>query len=331
VKVLKLLGVLTLALAAGAGCSNENAAETSPPPAAAAVQGGPTVNLPKAAGPWTRPEEPRRIIADTIFDYMDGGGELYLAYRFDHLDVYEYKAADPSLGTILVEIYQMQSSDDAFGLLSGDWGGEAVAIAPEARPASGGPFPRALYGAGLLRLWAGDLYARILASRESPAAREQVLALGRVIAAARPPAAVPNLVARHNTSLADSDTGRPDALVFFRSHLVLNSAYFLASEDILGLGRDVDAVTRVYRPLPGDKRRIRLIVVRYPGAERATAALRTFKGAYLPELASDGRDEGAAQTEGGWVAFRRKGASVAIVLDAGTRDQALEMVRPQLD
>ncbi len=290
------------------------------------------VELPKQAGPWTRGDAPRRITADTIFDYMDGGGELYLAYRFQHLDVVEYKAADPSLGTLLVEIYQMQSSDDAFGLLSGDWGGEAVASADAARPASGGPFPRALYGAGLLRLWAGDLYARILASRESPAAREQVLALGRVIAAARPPAAVPDLVARNNVSVAE-DAGRPDGLLFFRSHLVLNSAYFLASEDILGLGHDVDAVTRLQMPLPRGLR-IRLIVVRYPSAERATAALRTFKGAYLPEIArpgGDGADEGAVQTEGGWVAFRRKGPALAIVLDAGTRAQAIEVVWPPLD
>lgn len=290
------------------------------------------IELPTQAGPWTRGDGARRITADTIFDYMDGGGELYLAYRFDHLDVFEYKAAAPALGTILVEIYQMQSSDDAFGLLSGDWGGEAVAIADKARPASGGPFPRALYGAGLLRLWAGDLYARILASRESPEAREQVLALGRIVAAARPPAAVPELVARHNPPVAE-DTGRPDGLVFFRSHLVLNSAYFLASEDILGLGHDVDAITRLQMPLPRALR-IRLIVVRYPNAERAAAALRTFTGAYLPELArpgGDGADEGAARTEGGWVAFRRKGPSLAIVLDAGTRAQALEMVRPPLD
>lgn len=305
------------------------------------------MDLPKQAGPWVRSDIPRRVTADTIFDYMNGGGELYLAYRFDHLEISEYKAADPALGTILVEIYQMKSSDDAFGLLSTDWGGEPVepsdvlpanASRSSSRQVEAGaqssPFPAALYGAGLLRLRAGDVYARILASRESPAAREQVIALGRAIAAARPAAALPALVAEHNTALSSRDVGRPDEFVFFRSHLVLNSAYFLASEDILGLGLDVEAITRVYRPLRGETRRIRLIVVRHPNVERATAARRTFKAAYLPELAAAGSDddvEGAAPTDGGWVAFRQKGASLAIVLDAATRDQALEMVRPQVD
>ena len=63
------------------------------------------MNLPKQAGAWSRPETPRRITAQTIFDYMDGAGELYVGYRFGHLDVYEYTAADQSLGTILVELY----------------------------------------------------------------------------------------------------------------------------------------------------------------------------------------------------------------------------------
>jgi len=56
------------------------------------------VSLPTRAGPWVRPDAPRRITEETIFDCMDGAGELYLAYRFGHLDVYEYSAPDRRLG-----------------------------------------------------------------------------------------------------------------------------------------------------------------------------------------------------------------------------------------
>ena len=50
-----------------------------------------------------RSDEPRRITEETIFDYMDGAGELYLAYRFGHLDVYVYAAPERALGEIGVE------------------------------------------------------------------------------------------------------------------------------------------------------------------------------------------------------------------------------------
>ena len=286
------------------------------------------VDLPKQAGPWVRPDNPRRITAETIFDYMDGGGELYLAYRFNHLDVVEYKAADASLGTILVELYSMRSSDDAFGLLSTDWGGEAVSLAGEAAPSSG-PVPRALYGAGLLRLWSGDLYARALASRESPASREQVLALGSAIVAGREIADTPSLL--RLVAMPAGWRARPDRLVFFRSHLVLNSAYFLASGDILRLGPDVDGLTTECTSAEPGGGSARLIVVRYPNADRAAAAVRTFREAYLPETAkaAGAEDEGSARIEQGWAAYRRDGAMLTIALDAETGGGARALARVQ--
>jgi hypothetical protein len=115
------------------------------------------------------------------------GGDLYLGYRFDHLDVYEYKADDASRGTVLVELYWMQTSDDAFGLLSTDWTGQAVTLGPPPGPTAHTgmntvPPHHGLYGAGLLRLWSGNLFARVLASRETPAARDAVCAIGRALA-----------------------------------------------------------------------------------------------------------------------------------------------------
>ena len=82
------------------GSAAKNEADGAPAPALE----GAAARLPAQAGSWTRPASARRITAETIFDYMDGGGELYLAYRFDYLDVLEYKASDPSAGTVLVEL-----------------------------------------------------------------------------------------------------------------------------------------------------------------------------------------------------------------------------------
>ena len=82
------------------------------------------INLPKTIGGWTRPDSAQTIDSTSIFKYMNGAGELYLSYGFNHLDVYEYTADNQK--SILVELYYMKNSDDAFGLLSLDWGGEPV-------------------------------------------------------------------------------------------------------------------------------------------------------------------------------------------------------------
>ena len=325
---------LMLTLAALAACSREAPA---PPPAEsrgplvvtrAVFQAGETaVNLPKAVGPWTRPDAPKVVTAETIFDYMDGGGELYVGYRFDHLDVFEYKATDASLGTILVELYWMKHPDDAFGLLSTDWTGEVAPFDANAGRDHSPIVPphRALYGAGLLRMQSGRLYLRALAARETERSREAVLAIGKEIgeggnlapAAAADP---PTLIKALPRETRDAGALRPDRTCFFRSHLVLNSAYYLASEDILGLGLDVEGVTTEFKPPSGGVRPARLILVRYPSPARARTALTTFTQAYLPESATKLQTaaRGSAQVEHGWVAWALEGQDLAITLDASS-------------
>ena len=175
-----MIGLATLSLLAACPHSAEGlpAAQSPPQNAAGSESGGAgadtIVSLPRQAGPWVRPDAPRRITEETIFDYMDGAGELYLAYRFEHLDVYQYAAPEKRLGTIKVELYWMGSPDDAFGLLSNDWGGEAIDLRGQGEgrhPHPAVPSHDALYGGGLLRFWSDNLYGRVMASRESPESR----------------------------------------------------------------------------------------------------------------------------------------------------------------
>ena len=55
----------------------------------------------------------------------------------------------------------MKTPDDAFGLLSNDWGGEVPPFdraRPRATQAASVPDDRALYGGGLLRMWVPALH-----------------------------------------------------------------------------------------------------------------------------------------------------------------------------
>jgi len=296
-----------------------------PAAVATAAPAFPLLALPQTVEGWRRSADARRIDPGAIFEYMDGAGELYLAYRFDHLDVIEYRS-DPG-GDILVELYWMRTSDDAFGLLSGDWGGEPVDLGGSLS-ASHSPWPRALYGAGLLRVWSGELYARILAVRESGPARRAVLSLGRAIAtrptAGRAAPLPPRLAAAVAAASAPGFAIRADRLCFFRSHLVLNSAYFLSQRDVLGLGPAVEAVVVPWeRPAAGGaaSSRATIIAVRYPSAAAAAEALARFRREYLRDEGALA-DSGVRHLEDGWAAFRLAGRGVALVFDAPDRTAA---------
>jgi len=290
------------------------------------ILAGAAVSLvPRVVGTWSRPAEPRAIAPAEIFAYMDGAGELYLAYRLARLEVYDYASADET--TILLELYWLESPDDGYGLLSGDWGGEAIRL-DESWPAQP---PRALYGAGLLRVWSDDLYVRILASDDTPAARAAVLELGRAVVAGRRAASPPGLVTALPEAVAGSYHLRADRVTFLRSPLVLNSVYFLATDNLLDLGPQTEAATAPYERAGGspEDARLRLLVVRYPTDDAARQALAHFVSGYLhrrPAADDPQRGRGVEHVEDGWLAYERHGRELVLVFQAADAATATAVV-----
>ena len=291
-----------------------------------------SLNLPRSIGTWTQSGGPKFVGPQDIFNYMDGAGELYLGYRFKRLEVQRYSSANQ--GEILVELYWMESSDDAYGLLSGDWGGEAVDLSLPV-PGSSSPAatdgPHALYGAGLLRLWSGNLFARIMADHETNASQSAVQALGQAIAGGRSIAPRPELIQALPARVGSRFFLRPDRVTFLRSHLVLNSVYFLSSENLLELGPDCEAATTTYGQGPakaiGKAKPARLLLARYANESAAVKALHHFREIYLPEKlngpeASLIGDNGVVAIEDGWMGFARSGRGLALVFESADEASA---------
>ena len=289
------------------------------------------LDLPKTVGVWNRQDSPRLINSKNIFKYMNGAGELYLGYRFRHLEVFDYTSADQ--GNILVELYFMKSPDDAFGLLSLDWGGEPVSFygAPAATSKKSFTSPtRALYGGGLLRMWSDDMYARIMAERETPASKEAVITIGEAIVAntQHPPETL--LVKILPLEIGGVWNLRMDRLSFFRSHLVLNSIYYLSHENILDLDLSAEAVIAPYEyiPISGNPKRSQFLLVKYENPERAHQALNRFHDAYLPGHKKEIKAETATDSpslfklEDGWIGYKLIGKHIAIVFESPDPESA---------
>jgi hypothetical protein len=287
-------------------------------------------NLPKSIGVWTRPDSPRVINSSNIFEYMNGAGELYLAYRFDHLEVYEYTAGNEK--SILVELYYMKTSDDAFGLLSLDWGGEHV---PMSNPPASRSIPsltpsiRALYGAGLLRVWSDNLYARVLALRETPASKQAVLTLGQAITANRKSPPQPELLRILPLDFSAGWKLRNDRVGYFRSHLVLNSIYYLSHQNILNLDLSTEAIAAPYDSVGGQNRtRVQVIFIRYGDFGQAQHALEHFHKAYLPDherdvvAASVTETQSYFEIEDGWLGYKLHGPCIALVFECPDENSA---------
>lgn len=273
------------------------------------------IRLPESAGAWILSQTRKRVTEKTIFEYMDGAGEMYLGYRFDGLDVFTYQA--PGREDILVERYRMRSSDDAFGLLSMDWSGEPVSSGDVRE------YPRCLYAAGLLRIWSGSLFVRIMTFPETPEAREAVMKIGGVFAAERVTSRPPVLLNALPPVFSGGWEPEKGKTGFLRSHLVLNSFYFVSFSNILDLDPQCEAVCARYRPSPGnpEAKSFFLLIIRYPDAKKAAAGARSFIKAYYPEINTENGLKNASenqivvQTETGWSGCTVQGRTAVLGFD----------------
>lgn len=243
--------------------------------------------------------ESRIYDRQTIFDYINGGGELYLAYGFRQVLARQF--TKPEQPIIIVDLFDMGSSEDAFGIFSFEREGRDIGIGQGSE-----------YAAGLLRFWKGKFFLSILAERETPAAKQAAIKLAKAIAQAiEPIGSKPKML-----GLLPKRNLLSTSLRYFHTYPCLNYHYFVADQNILLLDRGTNAVLARYRM---GKDRGYLLLVNYPETKQAKKAFDSFVGTYLPEA----EEAAIAKMENGkWTGGKAVANFVIIVFDAPTKKQA---------
>lgn len=262
-----------------------------------------SISLPTEVLGWRWDGKDETYDQKTIFSYIDGLGEVYRAYNFRIVLVRRYEK--PNQRRIIVDLFDMGSSEDAFGVFSFEREGGLMGIGQDSD-----------YAAGMLRFWKDRFFVAITAERETPEAKKAVLALGKAIADA---------IAREGNypkvlRLLPEKGLEKQRVLFFRHPLILNRHFFVADSNILNLSPKAEGVLAPYQL---DKAKVRLIIVRYPTEKEAVKAQTTFGKAYLRE----GQKAGIVRTENKkWTAARRWGRVLTIIFDAPTKQMALSLL-----
>lgn len=247
--------------------------------------------IPPTIGPYVS-EADQTFDAESIFDYIDGAGEVYRSYNMRFLVARRFhKDGKPD---IVVDLFDMGSPEDAFGVFTHDLDGEDTGVGQGSN-----------YKAGLLSFWKDRYFGSVYAEEETAETKGLVLELGRRIDAAIPNRGEKPVLVRFLPP-AGLDAGR---VRFFHNYSVLNYHYFVADTNILLLDQKTDAVLADYG---GKDDRSRLLEVAYADAAAAAKAGGSFALAYMPEA----REKGAVKTENGkWTAVRVHDRYVVIVFD----------------
>jgi hypothetical protein len=258
--------------------------------------------LPEELNGWKAEEQDKIYDEATIFDYIDGAGEVYRAYQFIKLRARHFSR--PESPNILVDLFDMGSSRNAYGVFTHNLEGEEADIGQGST-----------YQGGLLSFWKGPYFVSLYAERETQESKKTVLELGQEISSRIPnKGKVPEIVSRLPEQGLDRTRIR-----YFYNPLILNYHFYVGEGNLLNLNPETHAVLGVY----GEGEEVfRLLLIQYPSETRAQRAKQDFIRVYMP----DSGDSSVVQTEDGkWTGTDLQENVLIIIFEAPTKAKAQDV------
>ena len=261
-------------------------------------------DLPKQAGQWSAQTGDRIFDQKTIFSYIDGGAEVYKAYNFRQCLSRRYtRSGGPA---IILDIFEMGASKDAFGVFTHDIDGLIVDIGQDGR-----------LRPGWLSFWKARFFVSIYVEEESPAAEQAVKELGRQVA--------DNITGQslkpEILSQLPPQGLQADRIRYLHHPIVLNYHYYISDENILNISADTDVALAEYQT---GNQAARLLLIKYPTPEEASQSQADFLNHYLPDA---DQSRAALLENGKWALINRKGHLLVIVLEADSREYAELLIK----
>jgi len=259
--------------------------------------------LPREIHGWKAEGKDEIYDPQTIFDYIDGAGEVYRSYNFKKLLARRFiKEGQPD---IVADLFDMASSKDAFGVFTHDLEGDDAGIGQGST-----------YKGGLLSFWKDRFFVSLYAEEETEDAKNALFALGKIVdSSVEKEGEKPDIV----SFLPQEDLVEKN-VHYFHNHMILNYHFYVSDENILLLDQQTEVALGVYR-LKDEKSY--LLLVRYPEIKKASRAYESFTEIYMP----DARKLGMVQTEDlKWTAAKIKNDFLIIIFNAPSDSFAKEMI-----
>ena len=260
--------------------------------------------LPAEILAWEAREPDGLYDATTLFDYIDGGAEIYRALNVREVRARTY--AKKGAPEIVVDLFDMGSSSDAFGAYHHDLReGAPAGIGRESESEEGG-----------LAFWKGRWFVSITSADAGGEAGPAILELGRRIAGAIPDEGEPPALRRW----LPEDRLLSDQIRYFHTEALLNVYYRLAEGNPLGLHGGTEGIVARYTPAGAGapEGSYVILLVRYGSEGEASNALRRLRDGYLPEADTEGI---ARSIQGRWHGARALGTTLIAVLGAPSREE----------
>lgn len=202
--------------------------------------------------------ESHSYAGNELFDYINGGAEIYYEYGFDRANVQTYLILQKK---VAVEIFRMTLPTNAYGIYTFSNRGEYRRVGQDGS-----------YEKGILTFWKGNYFVRVLSNDTD--SEELLMSIGRSIALKIiQTGQKPDLL-----SYCPIIRNPNDSLVYFKGMIALNNSYFLSHLNVLNMGGDVEGMIFDY---PQGGKSCKAIILRYQNDSKADEAFETFRDAHI--------------------------------------------------
>ena len=226
-----------------------------------------SVLFPDTIEGWTSSEKDRLFKPDNLYEYINGGAELFLSYGFQKMATRIYHAPDQP--DIIVDVFDMGSSYNAYGLFSYSRETESKEFGQGSQ-----------YVSGLILFWKDKYYVSILFHPETPEAKKTVFNIARYIE---------RIILRKGPlpkalNLLPKDGLQKESVRYFKHYIWINSYIFISNENILNITDSTHALMAKYGQ--HDKQKI-VLLIQYKNDFLAESAFKSFSESYSQDFFTD--------------------------------------------
>jgi hypothetical protein len=248
--------------------------------------------LPTKIEQWKKASEVLTFGPADLFQYINGGAELYRSYNFITLTAITY--TNPNMQEIKVDIFDMGRSKNAYGVFSHGRESNSHQVGQGSE-----------YAEGLLNFWKGHYYVSILAYPVNEEKHRVLFSLAKIIdSSIHQEGQIPTIVSKLPKENLISESIR-----YFRHYVWLNTHFFISNDNILNIDQKTEAVLAKYTT---KTETYFVLLIEYPTEKKALAGYQGFVSAYLPE-----DKEGIKKLDDGfWTGIRRLDKLLVVVLHA---------------
>lgn len=255
--------------------------------------------LPHEINGWSIVETDRLFDNETLYDYIDGSAEMFLSFGFSN--VFNRIYSRPNQPDIIIDLFDMNSSFDAYGVFSHSVGKVEYEFGQQSQRTE-----------GAIIFWKNNYYVSILCHPETNQSKQAIYDLAKIIdkSITETGELPPVLKFLPQENLVN------ESIRYFRHYNWLNSHTFISNDNILNIDQNTHGLFARY--VQGNDNTIFLLIM-YPDNSLAEIALNKFIKNYRERIAVD---QIAKNENGLWIGIKRIENFILGIFDSTKKDFA---------